>query len=85
MRLTFLLTWLAIIALALCLSCKAHQPNGTHATGDGIVRAQTLNESMVNHAKAYDTQPAMDALLSWVHNRDSAGCCARQERRRGKK
>jgi len=40
---------------------------------------------LVNHAKAYNAQPAMDALLSWVHNRDSAGCCTRQERRRGKK
>ncbi len=40
---------------------------------------------MVNHAKAYNALPAMDALLSWVHNRDSAGCCTRQERRRGKK
>ena len=40
---------------------------------------------MVNHANAYNAQPAMDALLSWVHNRDSNGCCRRQERRRGMK
>ena len=40
---------------------------------------------MVNHARAYNAQPAMDALLSWVHNRDSSDCCRRQERRRGKK
>lgn len=35
---------------------------------------------MVNHANAANAQPAMDALLQWVHNRDS--CCGRQERRR---
>lgn len=40
---------------------------------------------MVNHANAYNAQPAMDALLSWTHNRDSTNCCSRQERRRGKK
>ncbi|MBX3651067.1 MAG: D-alanyl-D-alanine carboxypeptidase/D-alanyl-D-alanine-endopeptidase [Burkholderiales bacterium] len=35
---------------------------------------------MVNHTNAFNAQPAMDALLQWVHNRDS--CCGRQERRR---
>jgi D-alanyl-D-alanine carboxypeptidase/D-alanyl-D-alanine-endopeptidase (penicillin-binding protein 4) len=40
---------------------------------------------LVNHANAAAAQPAMDALLSWVHNRDSSACCARPERRRGKK
>ena len=35
---------------------------------------------MVNHANAANAQAAMDALLQWVHNRDS--CCGRQERRR---
>jgi len=35
---------------------------------------------IVNHANAFNAQPAMDALLQWVHNRDS--CCGRQERRR---
>ena len=40
---------------------------------------------MVNHANAYNAQAAMDALLSWAHNRGSNTCCGRQERRRGKK
>lgn len=40
---------------------------------------------MVNHANAHLAQPAMDALLQWTHNRDSNNCCARPERRRGKK
>ncbi len=40
---------------------------------------------LVNHANAFNAQPAMDALLSWAHNRDSSSCCGRQERRRGKK
>ena len=40
---------------------------------------------MVNHANAFNAQAAQDALLSWVHNRDSGACCGRQERRRGKK
>lgn len=40
---------------------------------------------MVNHANAYNAQPAQDALLAWVHNRDSSGCCTRPERPRGKK
>ena len=40
---------------------------------------------LVNHANAFNAQPAMDTLLSWVHNRDSSDCCKRQERRRGKK
>ncbi len=39
---------------------------------------------MVNHANAFNAQPAQDALLAWVHNRDSSGCCRRPERRRGK-
>ncbi|MGE4111161.1 MAG: D-alanyl-D-alanine carboxypeptidase/D-alanyl-D-alanine-endopeptidase [Burkholderiales bacterium] len=40
---------------------------------------------MVNHAKAYNAQSAMDALLTWVHSRDSSDCCKRQQRRRGKR
>lgn len=40
---------------------------------------------MVNHANAFNAQAAQDALLSWVHNRDSSTCCGRQERRHGKK
>jgi len=41
---------------------------------------------MVNHANAFNAQPAQDALLAWAHNRDSNNCCGRQERRRqGKK
>ncbi len=40
---------------------------------------------LVNHANAFNAQPAMDALLAWAHNRDSNGCCGRQERRRGNK
>ncbi|MBY0271245.1 MAG: D-alanyl-D-alanine carboxypeptidase/D-alanyl-D-alanine-endopeptidase [Burkholderiales bacterium] len=40
---------------------------------------------MVNHANAFNAQAAQDALLGWVHNRDSSNCCGRQERRRGKK
>jgi len=40
---------------------------------------------LVNHANAFNAQPAMDALLSWTHNRDSSNCCGKQERRRGKK
>ncbi len=39
---------------------------------------------MVNHAHAYNAQPAQDALLTWVHNRNSSDCCKRRERRRGK-
>lgn len=39
---------------------------------------------MVNHANAPAAQAAMDALLQWVHNRDS-NCCGRQQRTRGKK
>lgn len=40
---------------------------------------------MVNHANAFNAQAAQDALLGWVHNRDSSACCGRQERRRAKK
>ncbi|MGA0033587.1 MAG: D-alanyl-D-alanine carboxypeptidase/D-alanyl-D-alanine endopeptidase [Burkholderiales bacterium] len=40
---------------------------------------------LVNHTNAFNAQPAMDALLTWVHNRDSSDCCKRQERRRGKR
>ena len=41
---------------------------------------------MVNHANAFNAQAAQDAMLGWVHNRDSSNCCGRQERRRqGKK
>lgn len=40
---------------------------------------------MVNHQNAHQAQPAMDALLAWVHNRDS-NCCGRPARARaGKK
>ena len=39
---------------------------------------------MVNHANAFNAQAAQDAMLGWVHNRDSSNCCGRQERRRGK-
>lgn len=38
---------------------------------------------MVNHANAFNAQAAQDAMLGWVHNRDSSNCCGRQERRRG--
>jgi len=40
---------------------------------------------MVNHANAFNAQAAQDAMLGWVHNRNSSNCCARQERRQGKK
>jgi len=40
---------------------------------------------MVNHANAFNAQAAQDALLGWVHNRDSSNCCGRQDRRRGSK
>ena len=40
---------------------------------------------MVNHANAFNAQAAQDAMLGWVHNRDSSGCCGRQEWRRGSK
>lgn len=40
---------------------------------------------MVNHANAFNAQAAQDAMLGWVHNRDSSNCCGRQEQRRGKK
>jgi len=46
---------------------------------------RTVVVFMVNHANAFNAQAAQDALLSWVHNRDSGACCGRQERRRGKK
>jgi D-alanyl-D-alanine carboxypeptidase/D-alanyl-D-alanine-endopeptidase (penicillin-binding protein 4) len=36
---------------------------------------------MVNHANAFNAQAAQDAMLGWVHNRDSSNCCG-QERRR---
>jgi D-alanyl-D-alanine carboxypeptidase/D-alanyl-D-alanine-endopeptidase (penicillin-binding protein 4) len=40
---------------------------------------------IVNHPNAHQAQPAMDALLAWVHNRDSQ-CCGRPPRARaGKK
>jgi D-alanyl-D-alanine carboxypeptidase/D-alanyl-D-alanine-endopeptidase (penicillin-binding protein 4) len=32
---------------------------------------------MVNHANAFNAQAAQDALLGWVHNRDSSNCCRR--------
>ena len=40
---------------------------------------------MVNHTNAFNAQAAQDAMLGWVHNRDSSNCCGRQEQRRGKK
>lgn len=40
---------------------------------------------LVNHANAFNAQAAQDALMAWAHNRDSSGCCGRQERRRAKK
>ena len=39
---------------------------------------------IINHTHAFNAQPAMDALLTWVHDHDSGECCNRQERRRGK-
>ena len=40
---------------------------------------------LVNHANAFNAQAAQDALMAWVHNRDS-NCCGRQQRQRqGKK
>jgi len=35
---------------------------------------------LVNHGYAYNAQPAMDALLSWTHNRDSSNCCENLKR-----
>lgn len=32
---------------------------------------------MVNHANAFNAQAAQDAMLGWVHNRDSSNCCRR--------
>ena len=40
---------------------------------------------MVNHPNAFNAQAAQDAMLGWVHNRDSSNCCGRPERRRGNK
>ncbi|MBX9904214.1 MAG: D-alanyl-D-alanine carboxypeptidase/D-alanyl-D-alanine-endopeptidase [Burkholderiales bacterium] len=40
---------------------------------------------MVNHANAFNAQAAQDAMLGWVHNRDSSNCCGRLEQRRGRK
>jgi serine-type D-Ala-D-Ala carboxypeptidase/endopeptidase (penicillin-binding protein 4) len=40
---------------------------------------------LVNHTNAFNAQAAQDALLSWVHNRDSTGCCAHLERRNQRK
>ena len=40
---------------------------------------------MVNHANAFNAQVAQDAMLGWVHNRDSSNCCGRPERRRSSK
>lgn len=39
---------------------------------------------MVNHPNAHQSQAAMDALLQWVHNRDS-NCCGRPARAQKKK
>lgn len=39
---------------------------------------------LINHANAFNAQPAMDALLAWTHDHDSSGCCKRPERRRRK-
>lgn len=36
---------------------------------------------MVNHANAVYAQPAMNALIAWVHDQDNAGCCGTQEKR----
>ena len=40
---------------------------------------------MVNHANAVYAQPAMNALIAWVHDQDNAGCCGRQEKRQTKR
>lgn len=32
---------------------------------------------MVNHSNAFNAQAAQDAMLGWVHNRDSSNCCRR--------
>ena len=36
---------------------------------------------MVNHANAVYAQPAMNALIAWVHDQDNVGCCGTQEKR----
>jgi D-alanyl-D-alanine carboxypeptidase/D-alanyl-D-alanine-endopeptidase (penicillin-binding protein 4) len=34
---------------------------------------------IVNHANAGNAQPAQDALLKWVYNREAADCCPRRK------
>jgi D-alanyl-D-alanine carboxypeptidase/D-alanyl-D-alanine-endopeptidase (penicillin-binding protein 4) len=33
---------------------------------------------IINHANAGNAQPVQDALLRWIHNRESADCCPRR-------
>lgn len=71
---------------------QAHVKTGT-LTGVRSIAGYVLDAQgnravvvfMVNHANAFNAQAAQDAMLGWVHNRDSSNCCGRPEQRRGKK
>lgn len=63
---------------------QAHVKTGT-LTGVRSIAGYVLNAQgnravvvfMVNHANAFNAQAAQDAMLGWVHNRDSSNCCRR--------
>jgi D-alanyl-D-alanine carboxypeptidase/D-alanyl-D-alanine-endopeptidase (penicillin-binding protein 4) len=63
---------------------QAHVKTGT-LTGVRSIAGYVLDAQgnrtvvvfMVNHANAFNAQAAQDAMLAWVHNRDSSNCCRR--------
>lgn len=66
---------------------KTGSLSGVRSIAGYVLDAQgnrTVVVFMVNHANAFNAQAAMDALLNWVHNRDS-NCCGRTPRPRTKK
>jgi D-alanyl-D-alanine carboxypeptidase/D-alanyl-D-alanine-endopeptidase (penicillin-binding protein 4) len=63
---------------------KTGSLNGVRSIAGYVLDAQgnrAVVVFMVNHPNAQQSQAAMDALLQWVHNRDS-NCCGRQPRAR---
>ena len=63
---------------------QAHVKTGT-LTGVRSIAGYVLDAQgnravvvfMVNHTNAFNAQAAQDAMLAWVHNRDSSNCCRR--------